>query len=109
MKDEIVFLEDKGELLARINCEIDHHSCRALREKIDTALFEKKPKVLALDFSKVNFMDSSGLGLILGRVERAVALGARVEVRGLSASLYKIIRLSGIERIKNLSVKKKEI
>ena len=107
MEKEIVSFQARASTLtAKICCEIDHHTCRVMRDKIDIELFEKRPEVLILDFSRVLFMDSSGLGLILGRVEKASALGARVEVRGLSDSLYKLIRLSGIERVKNLSVKK---
>lgn len=109
MKEDIAFLKDGRSLVARLCCEIDHHTCRFLRERIDSTLFEMKPEVLILDFSDVKFMDSSGLGLILGRVEKAAALGARLEAIGLSESLYKLVRLSGIERVKNLSVKKKEI
>ena len=106
MKEDLIFLNEQKALLVKIFCEIDHHTCRAMREKIDMELFERRPQLLILDFSGVGFMDSSGLGLILGRVEKASALGGRVEVRGLSDSLYKIIRLSGLERVKNLSVKK---
>lgn len=106
MKEKLALLDSGGELSVRLTPEIDHHICVGIREKIDSALFEVKPSLLILDFSEVRFMDSSGLGLILGRVERASALGAQVEVRGLSDSLYKLIRLSGIERVKNLTVKK---
>lgn len=106
MKEEIAFVSEGRILSARLCSEIDHHTCRALRERIDEKLFEKKPEILLIDFSEVKFMDSSGLGLILGRVEKASALGVRVEVRGLSDSLYKLVRLSGIERVKNLSVRK---
>ena len=105
MKEDIIFWNERKALTVKILCEIDHHTCRVMREKIDVELFEKRPEVLILDFSEVLFMDSSGLGLILGRVEKASALGAVVEVRGLSDTLYKLIRLSGIERVKNLSVK----
>ena len=109
MKDEIVFFEGKRELVAHLGCEIDHHTSSILRERIDTELFEKRPAILVIDFSKVGFMDSSGLGLILGRVDKAAALGARIEVRGLSDILYKLVHLAGLERVKNLTVRKKEI
>ena len=108
MKEESTFFYDGKALFAKLCCEIDHHTCRILREKIDQTLFERKPEILVIDFSEVRFMDSSGLGLILGRVQKVSAIGARVEVRGMSDSLYKLVRLSGIERVKNLSVKNSE-
>ena len=60
--------------------------------------------MLCLDFRDVRFMDSSGIALILGRVESAGAIGAAVHLEGLNASLFKLVRLAGLERIKNLTV-----
>ena len=104
MKDTVIFSSRDRTTVAKLLCEIDHHTARRLREKIDEKIFEEKPELLVLDFSEVRFMDSSGLGLILGRVECASAVGARVRIEGLSDTLYKLVRLSGIERVKNLSV-----
>ncbi len=104
MKEEVVFSVGGRILTAKIKCEIDHHTTRRMRDKIDEELYSNKPEILALDFSEVHFMDSSGLGLILGRVEKCTALGASVRLVGLSDTLYKLIRLSGIEKVKNLTV-----
>lgn len=104
MQDEITILQNGRILTARFCCEIDHHTARRLREGIDKALFEKKPELLVLDFSEVRFMDSSGIGLIIGRSEVCEALGAHVRLVSLSPLLSKLVRLSGIEKIKNLSV-----
>ena len=106
MKKEVVFSQHKGCLTAQIKCDLDHHTAKVVREELDRMLFEIKPERLVLDFSSVEFMDSSGLGLILGRVEKAGALNTEVGLSGISASLMKLIRLSGIERVKNLSLMK---
>jgi len=103
-KEIIVFSRVNTTLIARINCEIDHHTAGRLRTRIDKEIFIVKPRVLCLDFSDVKFMDSSGIALILGRVETASAIDAKVHLDGLSVPLYKLIRLSGIERIRNLTV-----
>ena len=105
MEKEIVSFSNTGAVLtARISCEIDHHTAGRIRTRIDRAIFDERPKVLTLDFSDVRFMDSSGIALILGRVECAGAVGARVHLEGLSPTLFKLVRLSGIERIRNLTV-----
>ena len=104
MKDDVKITEERGILTAYIGCEIDHHTAGRLRSRIDRALFDERPKALLLDFSDVRFMDSSGIALILGRVECAEAVGARVHLDGLSPALFKLVRLSGIEKIRNLTV-----
>ena len=103
-KEIITFSRSGPTLVARINCEIDHHTAGRLRSRIDRELFVERPKVLRLDFSEVRFMDSSGIALVLGRVESAGAVDAKVHLDGLSPTLFKLVRLSGIERIKNLTV-----
>ena len=103
-KEIITFSRSGPSLVARLNCEIDHHTAGRLRSRIDRELFVERPKVLRLDFYDVRFMDSSGIALILGRVESAGAVGAKVHLEGLSPTLFKLVRLSGIERIKNLTV-----
>lgn len=105
MEKEIITFSRKGpSLVARISCEIDHHTAGRLRARIDHELFSERPQLLILDFGDVRFMDSSGIALVLGRVESAGAVGAKVRLEGLSPTLFKLVRLSGIERIKNLTV-----
>ena len=105
MEKEIITFSHSGpSLIARISCEIDHHTAARLRRRIDGELFSERPNTLCLDFTDVRFMDSSGIALILGRVESAGAVGAKVHLEGLSPTLFKLVRLSGIERIKNLTV-----
>lgn len=103
-KREVCFLHRNETLIAVIGCELDHHTAKRVREQIDREIFLRKPEVLSLDFSSVKFMDSSGIALIIGRAECAGAIGARVHLSGLSPSLYKLINLSGIERLPGLTV-----
>ena len=104
MKEEIILSEHDGMLIARICCDVDHHSAKLMREKIDRRLYEMKPRILVLDFSEVVFMDSSGLGLILGRSEKASAIDASVCVTGLSPGLMRLVKLGGLDKVKNLTV-----
>jgi len=104
MEKEVLFLSREDTLSVILPCEIDHHAARPIREKTDTKLFMLSPKLLIMDFSAVSFMDSSGIGLILGRAELCEELGCRIRLKGLSSSLMKLVRLSGIEKIKNLSI-----
>ena len=103
-RDIIAFSVGKRSLTACISCEIDHHTAKTLRESIDKELFLVKPEILIVDFSAVKFMDSSGIALILGRVETMSAFSGAVQLRGLSMALNKLIRLSGLDKVKNLSI-----
>ena len=104
MEKEVKFSDAGNILIASLSGEIDHHLAKGQREAIDGMLFFKKPEVLVLDFSEVRFMDSSGIGLIIGRAEVASGIGAIVQLSGLSPTQRKLIRLSGIERIKNVRI-----
>lgn len=93
-------IKKQGEtLVALMRGDIDHHSALALRNRIDEAISRFRPKVLALDFSEVTFMDSSGIGLVLGRYRNISSYGGELELCGLSLRYMKIMKLSGIEKI----------
>ena len=104
MSGEVVFIERQRNLIARISRDIDHHTAKAIRDEIDKRMFYMRPQQLTLDFGSVGFMDSSGIALVIGRCEVAGAVGASVRLVGLGASLMKLVRLAGLERIKNLSI-----
>ena len=104
MQEDVKITENGKSLTVTLICEIDHHAARRVRERIDKAAFAARPETLVLDFSEVRFMDSSGIGLIIGRVEVARAIGATVRVTGLSPTLRKLVRLSGLEKIRELLI-----
>ena len=101
---EVKIVKEEEKLIAMLPPEIDHHSAKWIREGFDKRINEEKPREAVLDFSGVEFMDSSGLGLILGRARITSDIGATLTVKGLSPKLYTLIKLSGIEKIKNIKL-----
>ncbi len=79
--------------------DIDHHSCVKIRQEIDTAIETNQPKEIRLDFEQVMFMDSSGIGLVMGRYKLAKSIGAQVYVCNTSQRLKKVMMLSGMDRL----------
>ena len=79
--------------------EIDHHNASSLRTGIDKLIYEKRPKKLVLDLERIDFMDSSGLGLIMGRYSLVRELGGEVSLKNPGANILKICRLAGMERL----------
>ena len=82
-----------------IGGDIDHHSARSIRMKIDEELYRIRPRVLMLDLSGVEFMDSSGLGLILGRFSKASEIGAECILQNPNEQVTKILDVAGIGRL----------
>lgn len=92
--------------------DIDHHNARQIRSRIDTKVYIQRPDELILDLSRVSFMDSSGLGLILGRYTKAVELGILFKVQNPTPQIKRILDLAGTERlikIENLQPSKKAV
>ena len=107
MNENLSLTYEADVLCASLLCEVDHHKAKPLREAIDRAVFTYRPRVLRLDFSAVRFMDSSGVALILGRSALGEDLGFRVVLSGLAPTAEKLLRLSGIDGRKNITVSTK--
>ena len=86
-------------LSVHVRGEIDHHTASSIRQGIDATLFEKRPAKLILDLSAVSFMDSSGLGLIMGRYSVMKELGGEMTVWNPSPETRGILALAGMERL----------
>lgn len=93
----------KGEVVtAFLSGEIDHHSAAEMREKIDSAIETNMPSLLVLDFGGVSFMDSSGIGLVMGRYRTLQNSGAKLQITGASPQISKVMQLAGINRLAKL-------
>lgn len=103
MKTE--YEEVKKELTAYLDGEIDHHSAVDIRSEIDMMIEKHLPKKLILDYGEVAFMDSSGIGLIMGRYRKMQSVSGEIEVRNVLPKMYKVIKLSGIEKLGKVSIK----
>ncbi len=95
-----VTVDTAGSILSvRVRGEIDHHTAADIRREIDGTLFERRPKKLILDLSAVSFMDSSGLGLIMGRLSVMREIGGEMSVWNPSRETRSILTLAGMERL----------
>lgn len=88
-----------GVVTAKLYGEIDHHAAPKIRSEIDLCCESYRPAELVLNFSAVSFMDSSGIGLIMGRYRCISLLGGRLRVEDIPPHLKKIMTLSGIESL----------
>lgn len=93
---KIRFIPASGTLAVYLSGEIDHHAAQMLRTEIDAQLDARMPELLTMDFSGVSFMDSSGVGLILGRGRRMQLTGGRLTVQNPPAQIRKMLDLARI-------------
>lgn len=92
------FTHDKT-LIVSIGGEIDHHTCQDVKDDIERAYGKGIYKNIAFDLEKVEFMDSSGIGLLMGRVKSTALLGGQVVVYNASAQLESLLNMSGIGKV----------
>jgi stage II sporulation protein AA (anti-sigma F factor antagonist) len=100
--------KEKGMLSVALCGEIDHHSAVIVRSEIDGMIAEHRPERLVLDLSGIDFMDSSGIGLIMGRYARMKAVGGELVVQRPNERIRRIFEMAGIERIVRIEEKGEE-
>ncbi len=97
--DEGMCVEDRpGGIAVALTGDIDHHRAATLRRQLDELICQRKPRTLYMDMQQVEFMDSSGLGLIMGRYSLLGRLGGELVVCRPSAAAARMIALAAMER-----------
>ncbi len=79
--------------------EIDQYTADKIRRKMDNEIERYSPRKVLFDFSNISFMDSSGIGMILGRYKLVKMLGGDFELINVSSRMRKIFEMSGVTRI----------
>lgn len=90
---------DESLLIIRFAGELDALSSKQYREKIGETLERLTPPQVIMDFSEITFIDSSGIGLILGRFNQLKEWGGKLIISGLNAYSATLFRVSGLSRL----------
>lgn len=86
-------------LIVHLTEELDHHNALKIRDLADGLIQRENVKHIIFDFSETTFMDSSGIGVIMGRYKRVIFTGGKVAVVGVGKSIDRIIQVSGLYKI----------
>jgi len=86
-------------LVVKISGDIDHHLAEAVRDRIDRDYVKHNAKNIIFDFSKVKFMDSSGIGMVIGRFKNAKKQGGNVMIAAVNPEIERIFIISGLHKI----------
>lgn len=92
-------IRDADRLIVRLTGELDHYCAQSVRRELDTLIADKAIRTLILDFSTLQFMDSSGIGVILGRYRQLRDRGGQVCVIHMNHHIARIFHMSGMDRI----------
>ena len=86
-------------LIIHMPKELDHHNCRKLKTDTDLMLEENCVRRIIFDFEKTEFMDSSGIGILLNRYKQMAGSGGTVTIYGVNAQVGRVLAIGGIGRI----------
>lgn len=89
----------EGVLVVALDGELDHHRVELLRTEVDRAIDAAKVSAVVFDLKDVNFMDSSGLGLILGRFRRLSERRVSMALAAPQPTVARLLQMSGIRQI----------
>lgn len=89
----------KGTVTVRVTGELDHCSAQSIRRELDALIAEPGTKRLVLDLQDMTFMDSSGIGVILGRYRELRNRGGDVAVKNMNPQVERVFTLSGMKQV----------
>lgn len=100
-----VLYEVRGEnLFIYLPEELDHHNAKMITEQSDWYIVSNKIKNIIFNFKRTNFMDSSGIGVIMGRYKLVKSRGGEITVTNINNSIDRILTISGLYKIVNKTV-----
>lgn len=100
---EVRLIGEKRALLVTLKGELDHHMAEIVKTAVDDKIRSTNAVNIIFDFTGLSFMDSSGLGVIMGRYKKVRTLGGRIIIYGVNAVVLRIMEMSGIDKIIKLT------
>ncbi len=100
---EMKLIGEKKTLLIKITGELDHHIATKIKEEADKLMLTTNAINVIFDFSEMTFMDSSGIGTIMGRYKKSRALGGKTIAYGVNSDTLRIIKMSGMDKVIKLT------
>lgn len=96
---QVTLISEKRAVVAKIDSDLDHHSAVRVRNAVDTKIRSSNAVNVIFDFGAVDFMDSSGIGMLMGRYKITGILGGKTVIFGVKKQVRRIIDMSGIDKL----------
>lgn len=105
---KIAYIKKDKRLIFEIEEDIDECCVQKIRRRIDNEIQRYMPKEVIFDFSNVSFMDSAGIGLIIGRYKLINMIGGELKIANVNTQIQKIFEMSGLLRLIPVEQKNKK-
>ena len=105
---KITYIKKDKRLIFEIEEDIDECCVQKIRRRIDNEIQRYMPKEVIFDFSNVSFMDSGGIGLIIGRYKLINMIGGELKIANVNTQIQKIFEMSGLLRLIPVEQKNKK-
>jgi len=96
---QLEFEKKENGLWVKVSGELDLTNADRFRDELQRAISLSTSRNLLMDFSNVKFIDSSGLGVLLGRYRELQPFGGEIKIFGVSPHVYRVLHLSGLTKI----------
>ena len=106
---KITYIKKDKRLIFEIEEDIDECCVQKIRRRIDNEIQRYMPKEVIFDFSNVSFMDSAGIGLIIGRYKLINMIGGELKIANVNTQIQKIFEMSGLLRLIPVEQKNKKV
>ena len=105
---KITYIKKDKRLIFEIEEDIDECCVQKIRRRIDNEIQRYMPKEVIFDFSNVSFMDSAGIGLIIGRYKLINMIGGELKIANVNTQIQKLFEMSGLLRLIPVEQKNKK-
>ena len=95
---DYIYMVTEDKLIVSLNADLDHHLANEIREVIDEVIDDRGIRDIIFDFTKISFMDSAGIGLIMGRYKK-IRDNGEIAVTGINPSIDRILQISGLHKL----------
>lgn len=97
-RTDYIYMVSEDKLIISMNAELDHHLADEMREVIDNVVDTRGVRNIIFDFGRIGFMDSAGIGLIMGRYKKIRDIG-KIYIAGANQSIQRILLISGLHKL----------
>lgn len=98
-KPSFTYEAEDQTLIVHLPSQLDHHNCRNLKYETDLLLSENYISKVVFDFTNTEFMDSSGIGVLLNRYKQMERSGGKVTIYGAGMQVMRVLTIGGIAKI----------